>query len=87
MNNQSLFSRSAIRLIAMVIILIISHPLLAQDFFPCGVFNFDVRGPEIAFSSAEFQRIRNIHANWVGSVSLTAQCGIIDSFSALSGVT
>ncbi len=87
MNNQSLFSRSAVRLIAIVISLIVSQQLLAKDFFPCGVFNFDVWGPECPFTSQEFQRIKNINANWVGSVSLTAQGGMIDSFSTLSGVT
>ncbi len=87
MNNHSLFSSSIVRLIVIVIFLIVSHQLLAQDFFPCGVFNFDVWGTEIPFSSQEFQRIRGINANWVGSVSLTAQGGMIDSFSTLSGVT
>lgn len=83
MNNNSILKLVIIFLVYLIL-LVTSHYLFAQDFFPCGVYNFDVTGPEYRFSSQEFQHIKDINASWVSSVSLKAQGGMIDSFSALS---
>jgi hypothetical protein len=84
MNNNSIL-RLATILFSCLIVVITSHYLFAQNFFPCGVYNYDVSGTEYTFSSQEFQRIKDINASWVSSVSLLGQDGMIDSFSTLSG--
>jgi hypothetical protein len=65
-------------LLVFLTIISFNQNLVAQ-YFPHGIFNYDVDGPEYLFTQAEYNRIVNLHANYLSEMSPRAQGGMIDS--------
>lgn len=61
--------------------------LIAQsNFFPLGLFNYDVRGREYLITETnEMTNIQGLHANYLTAMSYRAQPGIIDTCNDLAG--
>jgi len=71
-------------IVLLLTIMMLNHTLYAQ-YFPHGIYNFDVRGPEYLFTQAEYNRIVNLNANYLSEMSPRAQGGMIDTCNHLSG--
>lgn len=63
-----------------LIVTIISFPTnVSAQYFPHGIFNYDVDGPEYLFTAAEYNHIINLNANYFSEMSPRAQLGMVDS--------
>ena len=66
--------------ILIVIAISFNRCLLAQTYFPLGIWNYDVTGPEYrVWYPNEMNLIRNINATYLAQMSPQAQEGMIDS--------
>ena len=71
-------------IVLLLTIMSFDHDLLAQ-YFPHGIFNYDVDGPEYLFTQAEYNRIINLNANYLSEMSPQAQEGMVDSCTVTAG--
>lgn len=55
------------------------------QYFPHGIFNYDVCGGEHLFTQAEYNRLTSLNANYFSEMSPRAQLGMVDSCNNSSG--
>jgi tetratricopeptide (TPR) repeat protein len=62
-----------------------NHCLLAQDFFPLGIYNFNVWGVEYTLTEHEKELINNINTTYISELAWDVQNDLINFCNELSG--
>lgn len=75
------YLKSILKIMVLFLTMIgLNHCLLAQTYFPLGIWNYDVTGPEYrVWYANEMNLIQNINAIYLAQMSYHAQEGMIDS--------
>lgn len=75
------YLKSILKIMVLFLTMIgLNHCLLAQTYFPLGIWNYDVTGPEYrVWYANEMNLIQNINATYLAQMSYHAQEGMIDS--------
>jgi len=63
----------------------LNYSLLSQDYFPLGIYNFNVWGENYTLTENEQELINNIHTTYISEMVLSIQDDMIDFCNGLSG--